>query len=255
MPVASVFLVDAAWPLWTAAALLGAWLTLDETSWIQTWFSQPLPAALLAGLLVGDVTAGLLIGLPFQLATIGNLPVGQSFLGDKPAPVVGVVVAAAGDLEGVGTLPWAMSDNGATLVGWLLILLAIASILGHQVVHLERRLRIGWSAASLRNLRDGNTRRLDQAQRRCLTVTLARGAATTVIWGLVAVKVWIPAASRLPILLGDAMAIMPALCPAVAVGALAELYGSRRGLRWLGMGLLGSLAVAWLVALRVGGAQ
>jgi len=251
---AAIDILGGGWPLWTAAALLGAWLTLDETSWGQTWLSQPLPAALLAGLATGDMTAGLLIGLPFQLATLGNLPVGQSFLGDKPGPVIGVVFAVSGNLAPSGTLPWTMDGATASGVGWLLVLLAVASIMGNSVVMLERKLRVRWSAGTLRSLRDGRTGRLDAAQRRSMVLTAVRGAASTLIWGGVATSYGLAAVAQMPNCLAEAMAVLPALCPALAVGALVELYGSRRGLRWLGAAFLGSLAVAWVIALRGGGA-
>ena len=42
-------------PSWTGlglVAVLGGLLALDETALAQTWFSQPLPAALLTGLVL-----------------------------------------------------------------------------------------------------------------------------------------------------------------------------------------------------------
>lgn len=39
---------------WLGLAALGALLAMDEHGLAQTWFSQPLPACLLGGLLAGD---------------------------------------------------------------------------------------------------------------------------------------------------------------------------------------------------------
>ncbi len=241
------------WPAWLIVAAVGAWLTLDETALAQTWLAQPLPAAIIAGLLTGDPAAGLLVGLPFQLATLGNLPVGQSFLGDKAAPTVGVVAAAAGGLGGQAAAPWSLDPAVAARVGWLLVLLAVASIVGHQAVKLERALHVRWSASAMRSLRDGNTSRLDAVQGRSLGATAARGAISALLWAWIAGTWWLPALDAAPAFVTETAAMIPVLTPALAVGALAELYGSRRGMRWFAGGLLAVLAAAWLMALGGGG--
>ncbi len=57
-----------------ALGLLAACLAVDDVSWAQTWFSQPLVAALLTGFFCGNPLTGLAIGLPLQLVLAGNLP-------------------------------------------------------------------------------------------------------------------------------------------------------------------------------------
>ncbi len=74
-------------------ALLAGLLALDDVALGQTWFSQPLPAALLSGFFCGDPLTGLAIGLPLQLILVVNLPVGQSFTGDPSVAIVAAVGA------------------------------------------------------------------------------------------------------------------------------------------------------------------
>jgi mannose/fructose/N-acetylgalactosamine-specific phosphotransferase system component IIC len=102
-------------PGWLALLLLGALgglLLLDDTALAQTWFSQPLPVAVLTGAFCGDPLTGLALGLPIQLILAGNLPVGQSFIGDPVPPMVAVVGAAV--LAGDGLQP----TLGAAMGAW-----------------------------------------------------------------------------------------------------------------------------------------
>ena len=87
-------LLAAPWWVWVGLPLLGAWLATDENSLAQTWFSQPLPAAVLVGALLGEPAAGLLPGLLMQLVVVGNLPVGASFRLDASSATVGVTAGA-----------------------------------------------------------------------------------------------------------------------------------------------------------------
>lgn len=83
------------WVVFGSLAALAGCLALDETAAAQTWLSQPLPAALLAGAVAGDPALGLAVGLPLQLALTMNLPVGQTITGDVSGAAVAVVGAAA----------------------------------------------------------------------------------------------------------------------------------------------------------------
>ena len=63
---------DPSWPAVLGLGLLGGVLVLDDTALAQTWFSQPLPAAVLAGAVLGDPLSGLALGLPIQLIMAVN---------------------------------------------------------------------------------------------------------------------------------------------------------------------------------------
>ncbi len=100
------------WAGLATVGLLGALLALDDTAYAQTWFSLPLPAALLTGLALGDPLTGLALGLPLQLVLAGNLPVGQSFTGDPTVATVATVGAAV--LDGQAHAP-ALGGGGLGL--------------------------------------------------------------------------------------------------------------------------------------------
>ena len=117
-------------------------------------------------------------------------------------------------------------------------------------MRVERDLHFRWMTLGLRGLRDGDLGRLEVAQGRCLAGTALRGAAGTLAWLAVFAWAWLPLHRMLPVRADAALAMLPLWSPAVAVGTLAELYGSRSGLRWLGAGALGA---ALLVLVLEGG--
>ena len=59
-------------------ALLGAMLGLDVVSFPQAMLSRPIVAATVAGAIVGDAAAGLLVGVALELIALETLPVGAS---------------------------------------------------------------------------------------------------------------------------------------------------------------------------------
>jgi len=235
-------------------ALLGAWLSLDETALGQTWLAQPLPAATMTAWLLGDPAVGMLIGLPFQFVTLGNLPVGQTFLGDKASPVVGVVAAAVvtGFLEEALGGELLQTGPGAGRVGWLLILVALGSLASHSLVRLERTWHVHWGTRTLRLLRPGGTRPLDRVQMSSLLVTGMRGAVTSVVMFGLTMLIWQPGYGDLPDRMRLGLGLLPWLTPAIGLGALVELFGSRAGIRWLLSSFLLTLFLFWMVAWKGG---
>ncbi len=238
-----------AWPLPGFAlpllALLAMALALDDTAVAQTWLSQPLPAGILTGLVCGDLGAGLSVGLPLQLVLVGNLPVGQTFVGEPVSAV----------LAGVAALAWAKSAPGgdglpppATLASWTVIGVALLSLAGHWVIRTERRLHLLWMLAGHRSLRDGDDRRIERLHLRCLAVTAIRGLVLTAVWLLLLRLFWLPAAARLPGSLVAVLQLVPWLAPGLAIGILIDRYGLRASGRWLIAGALAALLVALLVA-------
>ncbi|MFH1842804.1 MAG: PTS sugar transporter subunit IIC [bacterium] len=220
-------------------ALLGAVLTLDDTALAQTWLSQPLPAALLAGMVCGAPLTGLMLGIPFQLVTLGNLPVGQSFFSDKVSAVVAGVGAAALSGQTLSFWPGATTMTGASgMLGWILLAMVLCSFAGHWSIQLERRAFVVWMQEGHRSLRDGKLRRFDLILLRCLATTALRGFGLSLLWLCVLVLVWIPVYQQLPSRLQDALAIMPMLVPPLAVGILLNLYGAKRNWVWMFGGFL-----------------
>jgi len=81
-----------------AVVLLVGWGTLvalDLVSVPQAMLSRPLVAGTVAGWIVGDVEAGLRVGIVLELFALDVLPIGAVRYPDYgPATVVGVALAA-----------------------------------------------------------------------------------------------------------------------------------------------------------------
>lgn len=218
---------------WPVLAALGAVLAMDEHGLAQTWFSQPLPACTLAGLLAGDVATGLAAGLLLQLAVIGNLPVGSSYNLDTVSASVGVTAGAvlAGWHAPDVLALWSSGPGpAAARWGWILALMAAAGLLGGRLVHLERRACLGRMLEGYRSVRKGDLDRLVQLHHRGLLMTGLRGALLTVVWAQVTLRVWSLGPERLPDTASRALGLLPLLVPMLAVGSILERYGHRQAL-------------------------
>ncbi len=238
---------DLPWLAMIGLGGLGAVLSLDDTGLVQSWFSQPLPAGILAGAVCGDVQTGLVLGLPFQLLALGNLPVGQTFVGDR----IGAVIVGTGALVLGGrelTTAALLGGDGAPLLGWLLTAMVLGSLVGHWGVQLERQAHFLWMIAGHRTLRDGRLAWLDRMHVRCLAVTAVRGFVAVLGGLLLLMWVWIPFFEYVPDRARAALALMPWLTPAIAAGVLLDRFGPRNCWRWSGAGLVGALLLTrWLV--------
>ncbi|MDY0109196.1 MAG: PTS sugar transporter subunit IIC [Candidatus Krumholzibacteria bacterium] len=217
---------------WAGLALLGALVALDEHSLVQSWFSQPLPAAVLAGAMAGQPQAGLATGLLLQLAVIGNLPVGASYRLDTGSAAVGMTAGAV--LAGWSAPAALLARSTWTApaswqLGWLLVCMAVASLLGGVLVQGEQRAHLRWMLSGYRSVRDGDLRRLEQLHGRCLWLTGLRGAVLTLVWTLVSLWLWPVAAAGLPESARAGLAWLPLLVPALAAGTLLERFGYRPG--------------------------
>ena len=221
---------DPSWPAVLGLGLLGGVLVLDDTALAQTWFSQPLPAAVLAGAVLGDPLSGLALGLPIQLIMAGNLPVGQT------SAVVASVGAAV--LSGRSLSPALAADTRlpVALIGWLVVAVGLASMSGHLLVQAERRAHNLWMREGHRTLRDGRLQRVEAIHLRCLATTFLRGFAVTVVVLLVLRRVWLPLFGDLPTFVHGVLTMVPLLLPGLGLGNLAERYGLRTGWAWLAGG-------------------
>ena len=63
---------------------------IDQFSFLESLY-QPIVTGMVVGLILGDVTTGLIVGGTYQLMTIGNMPIGGA---QPPNPVVGGIMAA-----------------------------------------------------------------------------------------------------------------------------------------------------------------
>lgn len=228
-------------PTWNSMILLGllaGLLSLDDTALAQTWFSQPLPVAVLTGAFCGDAVTGLAIGLPVQLVLAGNLPVGQSFIGDPVTALVAGVGAVV--MSGRGLSP-ALAEVGLaqlSFTGWMIVAIGIFSSAGHSMIQMERRAHSLWMLEGHRTLRDGRLGRMEGIHARCLFTTFLRGFVTTIILVLIFRRLWIPAFSHLPGFVVTALAMMPLLLPGLGLGSLIDRYGLRASWAWVSAGTL-----------------
>lgn len=226
------------WMLCGLLLILGACLVLDETSIAQTWLSQPLPAGLLAGLVVDDPLLGAAIGVPLQLATLGNLPVGQFFVGEIVTPLIGAIGA-------IGMAGSFLPVDG-TLIGWTFLGVILASIAGDRIVRYQRNFNFRLMTSGLRSLQDGRLEYLERAHYRCLGLTFTRGLIGALFWLLVFSLFWLPAFSHLPGRIREACDLLVKFTPAIALGSMLELRGTRHGLAWMTLGFILTFLLLYL---------
>lgn len=237
---AAVLVSDPSWLTYLLLGLLAGILALDDTALAQTWFGQPLPAALLTGYAFGDPLTGLAVGLPLQLVLAGNLPVGQTFTGD---PTSASVAAVAGTLLGGRPLSPLLAGNPAgslPLLGWVILGAGLLSLLGHLTIQAERRTNGLWMLEGIRSLRDGRLGRISRLHLRCLLTVFLRGFFSALLFVLVMLKLWLPLFDHLPLLLRGALGILPLLLPGLGVGTMIDRYGLKSSWPWVGMGMVGT---------------
>jgi mannose/fructose/N-acetylgalactosamine-specific phosphotransferase system component IIC len=208
-----------------ALALLLAWGTLtgmDLVSWPQLLLHRPIVAATVSGLLVGDVAAGLLIGVVLELFALDVLPIGAVRYPDYGPPAVAAAAGAAG-------LP---ATHAIALMVPAALLLALAGGRTHTFIRQANSRTID---AMSGELAAGSTNAIRRVQRTGLARDLIRSAALTAL----ALGVTL-AVRRIPIDPITARALAAALSggalAAAAGGALRSAgHGSR--MRWLAAGL------------------
>jgi PTS system mannose-specific IIC component len=217
-------------PLILAAVLAwGVVVGVDLVSFPQAMLGRPLVAATVAGLLLGSVETGLLIGVLLECFALDVLPVGASRYPDYgPAAVIAVFAA------------WLVPDQtgGAVLIGLVMALVA------GKAMDLHRRFN-GWLVQRYAGrIAEGDARILARLQGLGLLADTIRSLAATAL-GMGLAYGGMPVAAALD--------PEPALTLAVVAGALlAALSGlfRRAGTSvpriLLGSGLVVGGLLAWL---------
>jgi len=210
----------------------GALVALDLVSVPQAMFSRPLVAGTVAGWIVGDVEAGLRVGVVLELFALDVLPIGAVRYPDYgPATVVGVALAAGAPWElGLG-LSVGLALILASLGGWSL-----------QLVRRWNARAIQHHAAALAAGESGAIRRLQYAG-------LARdGARGVVLTGLGLLAAW--ALGRwLGLDRGTAVGLtLVAVGSGLAAAATGAVRSAGRGtrLKWLAAGAAAGALLAVL---------
>jgi mannose/fructose/N-acetylgalactosamine-specific phosphotransferase system component IIC len=210
----------------------GALVGLDLVSFPQAMLSRPLVAGTVAGLVTGDLEAGLRVGVVLELFALEVLPIGASRYPDYGPPTVVAVAIVAGQ-------PWRDTLGAAVLLAVALALLA------GRGIDLVRR----WNGARVRRsdavLASGDRRALARLQAIGLAVDAARGALVTAL-GL---GLWVLARG---VLGGLTVAGTSLTLVAVGGGLVAAAGGvARRAAagtprRWAAAGIAGGGVLAWL---------
>jgi len=236
-------------PWWSVLAVvfLGAILTLDVTSYAQTWFSQPLPAGILAGVICGDATLGFAIALPVQLLNISNLPIGRSCSGERTSTVLAsvLVLTALGykpPLVLVGDISGEMA-----LFGWVITAVCFGSFVGGWVIKIERIIHFRLVVVGIRKLRAGTINELGRIQNRCMIITAARGIILVSFWIVFLALLWIPMFWKLSPESTKLFAMVPLLAVAVGISSIIELHGRRKGWLLLSAGSAATVVILVLV--------
>lgn len=218
----------------TMGALL-AWGTVvgvDLVSFPQAMLSRPLVAAAVAGVIIGDVQAGLRVGLVLELFALDVLPVGASRYPDFGPGAVAAAAFAAGR-------PWVEALGFAVLLG-----LAMALVGGRSMILLRlvngRRVRQADAALAAGDARIIGRLQvagfLSDAVRSVLLTLLGLLATSPTAWLAAAV----PSAARSLTL----VAISGGLVAAFA--GLVRRAGRGRPQFWITVGLLVGGVIAWM---------
>lgn len=193
--------------------LLGAFLGMDVVTFPQAMISRPIVAATVAGALIGNASAGLVMGAILELLALEMLPFGASRYPEwGSASVVGGALFASS---------W--GDPPGSLTASLLGALVTAMVSGWSMVRL-RRLNAA-RATRLRNeLESGSSRAVTDLQLFGLTADLVRGALVTLVAMLVFAPLTPAIAARWSTDARDTRAAVVAIVAAVAAGAIWKIF-------------------------------
>lgn len=213
---------------------LGAIVGLDLVSFPQMMLARPIVAGAGAGLLLGDVGAGLRLGVLFELFQYDILPVGATRYPEYgPATVIAVGAVHAFALPfGIGL---------ATVVG------LFTAMIGGISLQILRRLNTRAVARAAPALERGDVGALYRLHLSGAGRDLVRAALVTAFGlGLVAVtrEFVVPALPHR----GERLLSVAATGAGLAAGAAGtlRLVGLGTHLKWLAAGLVGGIVIAWL---------
>jgi PTS system mannose-specific IIC component len=204
-------------------------VTVDLVSAPQGLLSRPVVAASVAGLLAGDLAAGLLVGIALELYALDVLPIGAARYPDYGAAAAAAAAAAA-------LVPTAPALALAGLIGLPL------AILGGWTLHLHRRRSAESIHRRLERVTAGEARAIWELQRNGLIRDAGRGA---VLGGVGLLAILATAAfpwSAFPRMdLVGAATIAGGLAAALGGALRSGGQGARR--RWLAVGFATGLFV------------
>jgi PTS system mannose-specific IIC component len=205
----------------------GAFVGLDLASVAQIMIARPLVAGTLAGLIVGDISSGMMVGVVLELFAFEVLPVGASKYPDYGLGAVTGVAAAAG-------APVILGTGVGVAVG-----LVVAQV-GGRSIHLTR-IANGRDVERHNGALDiGNRSAVVGVQLRSLARDATRSLLVTGFGLILAavVRRWAPLTVQGAVYLGI---VTLGAAIAAAITGVIQLTGHRSAQRWFVVGLIGGL--------------
>lgn len=152
----------------TLLVLWGTLVALDLVSVPQVMISRPVVAGTIAGLIAGDLEAGLRVGVLFELFALDVLPIGAVRYPDYGPATVAAVALASG-------VRW---EQGLGMAGALGLVLAVVGGWSLQLIRRRNAVAIQRSAAALAA---GDSPAIRRLQYGALLRDAGRGAALTIL--------------------------------------------------------------------------
>ncbi len=218
---------------WLLVAAWGGLVGLDGTSLLQVMVSRPLPAAALAGLLLGNPVAGAIVGAVLETFALCALPIGAA---RNPEAGTAAVAAAAGYAFVVGPAVEPELVLVAVLFG--LVWQWVTGLTVDRIRHLNERI-----AAVPARSEPVTAAWIVRRHMLAIGVDFLRAAAVTVVGWLLAVAA-LRAASPIEAQLGPAAGGILGVATTGMVAAALGVFGGFRERRTpFLLGLLGGLAL------------
>jgi PTS system mannose-specific IIC component len=218
----------------TLGALLvwGTAVGVDLVSFPQGMLSRPLVAAGVAGLLAGDVVAGLRVGVLLELFELDVLPIGATRYPDLGPPAVAATALAAFQ-------PWREVLGIAVPIALLLALVGGGSVDALRRANGRRIRRVEGALAA------GDARVLARLQWQGLAADVLRSAGLTLL-GLVVAAGSAPWVARVGAL-GRSLTLI-AVSGALVAGLTGAVRRARLGRQraWVGAGIAAGLGLLWV---------
>lgn len=217
-------------------SLLGGVLGLDTVSFPQAMLSRPIVGATLAGAILGDAAAGLLVGATLELFAVDTLPFGASRYPEwgSAAVIGGAFFTKTSGVE------------AGRLTTTVLAALAIAWIGGWSMVQV-RKLNAFWARQRHDAIARGNRRSVIGLQVAGLGADLARGIILTASGLVVLQPLQVMTLERWSSGAPFSRALVAGAAGAVSLGAAYKLFHALPGFRWqFLLGLAAGLAVVVL---------
>ncbi|PLX41483.1 MAG: hypothetical protein C0608_05560 [Deltaproteobacteria bacterium] len=221
-------------------AFVGGLLRMDRTALVQTMLSRPVLAAPLAGIIIGDIPAGILCGVLMEPIWLARIPVGSRV---PPDETIAAITAVAGAKALSSGLPWP---------GYALVAVVLALPMGLVGRWLDFRVRKANDALyfdAVEVVERGGVPRVGRAQ--------FIGALRFFLAGAVGTMVGVALITGLGSLIGETLSgrigettyqMLMAFVTVAGAGALLTGIAEREGRVAFAAGIVGNIIFFWVGA-------